>query len=116
MTTYTYNYEIKDVDQINKTMIVEYTPSLAELTPVILNIPIPTINVNVDVWVNIYAPKTQWQYQQNEFPNINSLVGQSGTLTTISPAPVNFAELNSVSGDQSTVEGFNAIPANTVVL
>lgn len=116
MTTYTYDYEIKDVDQINKTMVVEYLPFLPELSIIYLNIPIPTTNSNIDEWVNSYAPQTQWQYQQNLLPNFSSLIGQKGTLTTSPVIPVDPAETNSIAGDQTVVEGFNTVPANTVIL
>ena len=116
MTTYTYNYEIKDVDQVNKTMVVEYLPSLSDLSIVYLNIPVPTTNANVDEWVNSYAPQAQWEYQQNLLPDFSSLIGQKGTLTTSVVAPIDPAETNSIAGDQTVVEGFNTVPANTVTL
>lgn len=116
MVTYTYNYEIKDVDPVAKTMIVEYSPSLSDLSAIVLNLPIPPSNSSIDDWINSYAPQAQWQYQQNLFPDLTSLIGQTGTLTTTPVKSIDPADANSISGEQTVIEGFATVPANTVML
>lgn len=115
MANYTYNYEIKSVDSVTQTMVVEYDPTDNSLTNISLNIPVPDAGAIVEDWINKYAPQSQWERETNLHPNPESLVGLSGTLTTDKTVP-DPAVTNSESGDQSVVENFAATPANNVTL
>ena len=75
-----YTYVIKAFDVVTGNMSVQYTPANNALTEYTFNIPAPKEGVDVDEYVNNYAPQEQWEVQKNPNYSIIGLVGASKTI------------------------------------
>ncbi len=80
-----YTYKILSVDTVNHTMIVEYTPTNANLTTIAYNINAPLLNEDIAEYVNRWAPQEVWSKQLNPNPNLEALIGTSGKIDVVAP-------------------------------
>lgn len=114
-----YTYTIVSVDTAQHTMVVKYTPDDLALSEYSFNITAPDDMANLTTHINGYAPQDKWFTELNPNLNLANIIGQTGNIDPASYSTTNVidvVEFNSVSGDQSVIEGFAVIPANAVTL
>ena len=76
-----YTYSIKSFDVITNSILVEYIPSNNSLSCHTFNLTAPSEDiVDIDEYINRYAPQEQWKMEKN--PNLK-LMGLVGTTKII---------------------------------
>jgi hypothetical protein len=60
-TNYNYTWQVKDVDEPSKSMLVEYT--LDGFRTHLVGMPLPTATVDIEQRIEQYAPIPMWQHE-----------------------------------------------------
>lgn len=71
-----FTWKIQEVNAQAGTMVVEYSYSGLSRA---YNIPMPTLDANVNDWVKSYAPVSEWERMDQVFANVEE--GMEGTCS-----------------------------------
>ena len=80
MSIIQYTWEVMEVSEENKNMIVDYTSDNPNLPKVTMGMPLPTTTVSLESRIAQYAPLSYWEFYLLE--TIPVQVGSTGVISS----------------------------------